>query len=144
MNDRPEGLTLDHRMLAALAREVEEGDPIAWTDLDRDTVYDLIASQIAEMFAGYERRGVSRDRQMVIALATVVKLTVENFVLHQRLMRGRREGTDGPRGAARSRSGALGRAPLRQPLHASRRPGRRATRHPPSARSHAGPHRCGS
>ena len=55
-----EGFTLDHRTLAALAREVEEGDPIAWGDtaLDRDTVYDLIASQIAEMFAGYETGGV--------------------------------------------------------------------------------------
>ena len=83
------GLSLDHHMLAALAREVEEGDPIAWggVELDRGTAYDLIASQIAEMFAGYERRGVSSDRQMVIALAAVVKLTVENFVLHQRLMR---------------------------------------------------------
>ena len=28
-----------------------------------------------------------RDRQFVIALAAVVKLTVENFVLHQRLLR---------------------------------------------------------
>jgi len=86
-----DGFTLDHRSLAALAREVEAGDPIAWGDtaLDRATAYDLIASQIAEMFAGYESRGVSRDRQMVIALATVVKLTVENFVLHQRLMRRR-------------------------------------------------------
>ena len=88
-----EGFTLDHRTLAALAREVEEGDPIAWSAvaLDRDTVYDLIASQIAEMFAGYEKGGVARDRQLLVALATVVKLTVENFVLHQRLMReGRR------------------------------------------------------
>ena len=87
-----EGFTLDHRTLAALAREVEEGDPIAWagTALDRDTVYDLIASQIAETFAGYEEGGVARDRQLLIALATVVKLTVENFVLHQRLMRERR------------------------------------------------------
>jgi len=84
-----EGFTLDHRTLAALAREVEEGDPIAWGDtaLDRDTVYDLIASQIAEMFAGYESGGTGRDRQLLVALATVVKLTVENFVLHQRLMR---------------------------------------------------------
>ena len=88
MSDPSPGLTLDHRMLAALAREVEAGDPIAWgaVELDRDTVYDMIASQIAEMFAGYEAKGVSRDRQAVIALATVVKLTVENFVLHQRLM----------------------------------------------------------
>ena len=88
-----EGFTLDHRTLAALAREVEEGDPIAWggVALDRDTVYELIASQIAEIFAGYELGGVARDRQLLVALATVVKLTVENFVLHQRLMReGRR------------------------------------------------------
>ena len=57
-----DGFTLDHRTLAALAREVEEGDPIAWGDtaLDRDTVYDLIASQIAETFAGYERAGRPR------------------------------------------------------------------------------------
>ena len=90
MTDRPPGLTLDHRLLAALAREVEDGDhPIAWGDilLDRRAAYDLLASQIAEMFRGYEARGVSRDRQLVIALATLVKLTVENFVLHQRLMR---------------------------------------------------------
>jgi hypothetical protein len=88
-----EGFTLDHRKLAALARQVEEGDPIAWggVALDRDTVYELIASQIAEIFAGYETGGVARDRQLLVALATVVKLTVENFVLHQRLMReGRR------------------------------------------------------
>lgn len=89
MTDAPRGTPLDHRMLAALARQVEEADPIAWGKLaiDREAAYDLIASQVAEMFAGYERSGIGRDRQMVIALATVVKLTVENFVLHQRLMR---------------------------------------------------------
>jgi hypothetical protein len=89
MTEAPGGLRLDHRMLAALAREVEQGDPIAWggVELDRETAYELIASQIAEMFRGYETSGIARDRQLVIALATVVKLTVENFVLHQRLMR---------------------------------------------------------
>jgi hypothetical protein len=83
------GLTVDHHMLATLARQVEEGDPIAWGEvgLDREMVYDLIASQIAEMFRGYEARGVPRDRQMVIALAAIVKLTVENYVLHQRVMK---------------------------------------------------------
>ena len=59
------GFTLDHRTLAA---------------------YEMIASQIAEMFRGYETGGVARERQMVIALAVVVKLTVENFILHQRLI----------------------------------------------------------
>jgi hypothetical protein len=84
-------VTPDHRALAALAREVAEGDPIAWGDtaIDRETVYELIASEITEIFAGYEAQGVPTERQMVIALATVVKLTVENFVLHQRLMRER-------------------------------------------------------
>ncbi|MFT3973876.1 MAG: hypothetical protein QM699_10625 [Amaricoccus sp.] len=83
---------IDHHTLAALAREVEDADPIAWGGLavDRETVYDLIASQIAEMFRGYEAGGVPRDRQMLIALATVVKLTVENFVLHQRVLRNER------------------------------------------------------
>lgn len=84
---------LDHHTLAALAREVEDADPIDWGALsvDRETVYDLIASQVAELFQGYEQNGVPRDRQMLIALATVVKLTVENFVLHQRVMRARRD-----------------------------------------------------
>ena len=79
----------DHRLLARLAREVEEGDPIAWDGvaIDREAVYDLIASQIAEMMQGYAAKGVPGDRQTLILLATVVKLTVENFVLHQRLLR---------------------------------------------------------
>ena len=81
----------DAETLAALGQAVEDGDPIAWgsLDLDRDAAYALIASQIVEMVAGYEARGVPRERQTAILLATVVKLTVENFVLHQRLLRGR-------------------------------------------------------
>lgn len=93
---------LDHHTLAALAREVEEADPIAWGGLavDRETVYDLIASQIGELFQSYERNGVPRDRQMLIALATVVKLTVENFALHQRILRAEGRSETRP-GAAR-------------------------------------------
>jgi hypothetical protein len=91
MAEAPDGHSIDHRVLAALAQQVEDGDPIAWggLPLDRSAVYELIASQIAEMFGGYAASGVPRERQMLIALATVVKLTVENFVLHQRLMRDR-------------------------------------------------------
>ena len=79
----------DPRLLAALARAVEEGDPIAWGDeaVDPGAVFEMIASQIAEMFARYEAEGIAAERQMLIAQATVVKLTVENFALHQRLMR---------------------------------------------------------
>lgn len=82
------GIVLNDRLLASLAREVEELDPIAWgsLDLDRDAAYRLMASQIAEMFRGHERAGLGRDEQLLIALASSVKLAVENFVLHQRLM----------------------------------------------------------
>lgn len=53
----PDALTL-----AALGRAVEDGDPIAWgnLDLDREAAYALIASQIGEMFEGYAARGWSR------------------------------------------------------------------------------------
>jgi len=90
MTDDPPKTPIDSRMLAAFAREVEEVDPVDWGDLNLDhaAAYDLVASQIAERFRDYEDRGVARDQQLVIALATVVKLSVENFVLHQRLMRG--------------------------------------------------------
>ncbi len=88
MSDDSPTLPFDSRMLAAFAREVEEADPVAWgaLRLDQEAAYDLIASQIAERFCDYEARGVGRDQQLVIALATVVKLSVETFVLHQRLM----------------------------------------------------------
>ena len=94
-----EGLRLDDRLLARLAREVEGGDPIAWgsLDLDRDAAFRLMASQIAEQFRGLEAAGVARDEQLVIALAASVKLAVENFVLHQRLMLARRERGGGHR-----------------------------------------------
>lgn len=82
------GVVLDDRLLASLAREVEESDPIAWgaLDLDRDAAYRLMASQIAEMFRDHEKAGRERDEQLLLALASCVKLAVENFVLHQRLM----------------------------------------------------------
>jgi hypothetical protein len=86
------GLRIDDRMLARLAREVEDADPIAWgrLDLDRDAAYRLIASQIAETFRRYEETGVGRDEQLLIALTSAIKLSVENFVLHQRLILARR------------------------------------------------------
>jgi hypothetical protein len=83
------GITIDDRILARLARAVEDADPIAWGGLaiDRDAAYRLMASQIAEMFRRYEEKGVGRDEQLLIALSSAVKLSVENFVLHQRLIR---------------------------------------------------------
>lgn len=91
------GVTIDDRILARLARDVEESDPIAWEGLgiDRDAAYRLMASQIAEMFRRYEEKGVGRDEQLLIALSSAVKLSVENFVLHQRLIRALGRDEDG-------------------------------------------------
>lgn len=90
MSQNPPNDALDHRQLASFAKEAETQDPIDWSgvDIDRDTAYDLMASQIAEMFRDYEQRGLGRDPQLAIALSTIVKLSVENFVLHQRLIAG--------------------------------------------------------
>ena len=88
-----EGFTLDHRTLAALAREVEEGDPIAWGGVRSTATPPTTSSprRSPRCSPATSSDGVPRDRQLLMALATVVKLTVENFVLHQRLMReGRR------------------------------------------------------
>ncbi|MFQ8432625.1 hypothetical protein [Amaricoccus sp. W119] len=75
-------------LLARLAREAEGEDPIDWggLTLDRGAAYELMASQIAEMFRNYNAQGLGRDQQLVLALGTIVKLATESFVLNQRLL----------------------------------------------------------
>ncbi|MCB1352718.1 MAG: hypothetical protein KDK03_08285 [Rhodobacteraceae bacterium] len=88
MTQDREQTPLDHRLLATFAKEAETADPIDWSgvDIDRSAAYEIMASQIAEMFRDYEMQGIGRDPQMAIALSTIVKLSVENFVLNQRLL----------------------------------------------------------
>lgn len=88
MTQNKEQTPLDHRLLANFAKEAESADPIDWSgvDIDRNAAYEIMASQIAEMFRDYEMQGIGRDPQMAIALSTIVKLSVENFVLNQRLL----------------------------------------------------------
>lgn len=88
MTQDREQTPLDHRLLATFAKEAETADPIDWSgvDIDRGAAYEIMASQIAEMFRDYEMQGIGRDPQMAIALSTIVKLSVENFVLNQRLL----------------------------------------------------------
>lgn len=64
MSDETLRTPFDSRMLAAFARQVEEADPVAWgpLPLDRGMAYDIVASQIAERFRGYEDNGVGRDQ----------------------------------------------------------------------------------
>lgn len=70
--------------IVALAEEIEISDPIDWSDLtiSETDAYTLIANNILEQYLS----GAANDRDMIM-LATVVKLTVENFVLNLRLLK---------------------------------------------------------
>ena len=82
-------MPMDSFQLAEIAKAAEHEDPIDWSEtrIDRDLAYEVMASQIAELFQSYEAKGVERDARLAIAVGTVVKLSVENFVLNERLIR---------------------------------------------------------
>lgn len=73
-------LTIDQ--LADLAQEVEIGDPIDWGMLavDENTAYRIMASSVLEQFLG-----LKEEERMTVALGTITKLLVENFVLNLKL-----------------------------------------------------------
>jgi|TARA_R110000851_G_scaffold321022_1_gene486177 hypothetical protein len=73
-------LTIDQ--LASIAQEAETKDPVDWSlmTIDKETAYKLMASSVIEQFADLEE-----DEKMLIALGTITKLLVENFVLNIRL-----------------------------------------------------------
>ena len=86
--DRLSRFLANPALLARLAREAEGEDPIDWGTLalDQGAAYELMASQIAEIFQGYAAQGLDRDEQLLLALGTIVKLATESFILNQRLM----------------------------------------------------------
>jgi hypothetical protein len=64
--------------LVELAKEIETEDPIDFGMLrvDEDVAFTLMATSVLEMYLNND----PEDRDMIL-LATVVKLTVENFCL---------------------------------------------------------------
>ena len=70
------------KQLVELAQAVESGDPIDWgmLNISEETAYTMIATSVLE-----GHLGLTEDQELVL-LATVVKLTVENFVLNLRLL----------------------------------------------------------
>ena len=68
--------------LVELAQEVESEDPIDWAmlNISEQAAYTMIATSVLE-----RHLGLTEDQELVL-LATVVKLTVENFVLNLRLL----------------------------------------------------------
>lgn len=68
--------------LVELAKEVEMGDPIDWgmLNISEDQAYSLMANHVLELF-----RDTPPDQRLVVALASMTKLLVENFVLNLKL-----------------------------------------------------------
>jgi hypothetical protein len=69
-------------LLVDLAKQVELEEPIDWVGMriDSDTAYKMVASSILEKY-------VTGELESTALLASLVKLTVENFVLHLRLLK---------------------------------------------------------
>ena len=69
--------------LVEIAEEIELGDPIDWgmLSVDEHQAYIFLASGVLENYKASD----PSDRDIML-LATVVKLTVENFVLNLKLL----------------------------------------------------------
>jgi hypothetical protein len=65
--------------LARLAKEAEITDPIEWGELtiQEDVAYEMMAASVIEMMTK-----LKDDEKEVVAMASIVKLLVENFVLN--------------------------------------------------------------
>ena len=68
--------------LAEIAQESAISDPIDWDELNitEGAAYQMIASSVLEMI-----KAVPEEQRLVIALASITKLSVENFVLNLKL-----------------------------------------------------------
>tara|TARA_B100000035_G_scaffold99798_1_gene84684 strand:- start:2241 stop:2480 length:240 start_codon:yes stop_codon:yes gene_type:complete len=70
------------QQLVELAKESNITDPIDWSNLNvsEDTVYEMIGLSVIEMLDKIE----GKDAEIIMS-ASILKLTVENFVLNLRL-----------------------------------------------------------
>lgn len=68
------------KQLIEIAKESNISDPIDWEkiNLNEDTVYEMIGLSVIEMMAKIEK---DKNRDVLLA-ASILKLTVENFVLN--------------------------------------------------------------
>jgi len=68
--------------LAQIAQEGEMVNPIDWGELSvkEQQAFELMASQVLD-----QMEAVPEDQRAIVAMATMTKLLVENFVLNLRL-----------------------------------------------------------
>ena len=75
---------VDLEQLIDIASQVEEGDPIDWGRLKKgkEEAFKMIGASIIDMF---DKEQYTDDDKLVM-LATITKLTVENMILHTKLL----------------------------------------------------------
>lgn len=68
--------------LADLAMHIDQADPIDWgmLSIKEEDVYLMMAKQVLDMI-----REIEDEKQLMVAVASLTKLTVENFVLNTQL-----------------------------------------------------------
>jgi hypothetical protein len=76
----------DLNQLVDIAEQIEISDPIDWgmLNVDEKEAYQLIASDVLENYSKADK-----EYRELILLATVVKLTVENFAVNLKLLQER-------------------------------------------------------
>lgn len=69
-------------MLVDLAMQAEITDPIDWAQLSMEErqAYALMATSVIEQI-----NGIPEEQRLMVAMATMTKLLVENFVLNVKL-----------------------------------------------------------
>lgn len=74
-------MQISTKQLAQLAKEAEITDPIEWGELtiQEDVAYEMMAASVIEMMMK-----LTDNEKEVVAMASLVKLLVENFVLNLR------------------------------------------------------------
>ncbi len=70
------------KQLAALAMEAEVADPIEWGELSikEHDAYEMMAASVISQI-----EGLAEEQRPIVAMATITKLLVENFVLNIKL-----------------------------------------------------------
>lgn len=70
------------KQLASLAMEAEVSDPIEWGELSikEQDAYEMMAASVISQI-----EGLPEDQRPIVAMATITKLLVENFVLNIKL-----------------------------------------------------------
>ena len=71
------------KQLIELAKESDISDPIDWKkiNLNEDTVYEMIGMSVIEMMYKIDKN----EHKDVMLAASLLKLSVENFILNLRL-----------------------------------------------------------